>query len=135
MLKPLLLSPLALALLPVLAAAHDADASLPSANRQVVVRDAETGQLRAPTAAELEALDAKANRMAAARANAAPAPLQQKAHATGARGARLTDAFMSYAVVTRAADGSLVQQCLEGSDKLPEALKTRATTAPTAAKE
>ena len=134
MIKPLLLPALALAFLPLMASAHD-DAPTSTTNRQVVVRDAETGRLRAPTAAELEALDAKASRMAAARANAGQAPVQQKAHAAGARGARLTDEFMSYAVVTRAADGSLVKQCIEGSDKLPDTLKTGAATAVTAAKE
>lgn len=120
--KPILLCALALAVLPVAALAHgDNHDKAPAGDRLVVVRDPETGMLRAPTAAELEAMAARASRQAEVRIGAAAAP-QQKAHASGARGVRLTDDFMSYAVVTRAADGRLVKQCVDGAQNIPAAL-------------
>lgn len=131
--KPILLCTLALAVLPVAAVAHGDDHDKSSAgDRLVVVRDPETGKLRAPTAADLEALGARASRQAEVRIGAAAAPLQ-KAHASGARGARLTDEFMSYSVVTRAADGRLVKQCVDGAQNVPAALN--AASSGTAAKE
>lgn len=131
--KQLLLCALALAVLPAAALAHGDDHDkAPAGDRLVVIRDAETGQLRVPTAAELEALGARTNRLAEVRIGATAAPLQ-KAHANGARGARLTDEFMSYAVVTRAADGSLVKQCVEGAHNAPAA--TRTTSSSQTAKE
>lgn len=131
--KQLLLCTLALAVLPAAALAHGDDHDKPSGgDRIVVVRDAETGQLRVATAAELEALGARSLRLNEVRIGAAAAPLQ-KAHASGARGARLTDEFMSYAVVTRAADGSLVKQCVEGAQNAPAA--ARAVSSSPSAKE
>jgi hypothetical protein len=82
-----------------------------STNALTVTRDAETGALRAATGAEEQALQlaAKARQML----RVAPAATQQKYHANGARGARLTDEFMSSMVVTRNPDGTLERQCLE----------------------
>lgn len=81
-----------------------------SANGMTVVRDAATGQLRAPTAEEQQTLQEAGART---QMRAAPAPTLQKYHSNGAHGARLTDEFMTTAVVTRAADGRLQMQCLE----------------------
>lgn len=120
--KQILLCALAMAVLPVAAQAHGDDHDkAPAGDRLVVVRDPETGKLRAPTAAELEALGARQARQDAARIGPLAAP-QQKAHASGARGARLTDEFMSYSVVTRAADGRLVKHCVDGAHNIPAAL-------------
>ncbi|MBB6133830.1 hypothetical protein HD842_001972 [Massilia aurea] len=69
-----------------------------------VVRDAETGTLRAPTPAEAATLKAQSVR---AMARIAPKPTLQKFHSSGARGARLTDEFMTTSVAVRNADGSI----------------------------
>jgi hypothetical protein len=77
-----------------------------------VVRDADTGELRAATGAEQAALQAKAaanSRMA----RSAAKPVQQKFHASGARGVRLTDDFISTSVAVRKADGSIEKQCFD----------------------
>jgi molybdopterin-guanine dinucleotide biosynthesis protein A len=105
---------LAVAAMPLQASAQDQQVE--SSSSMTVVRDAETGKLRAPTAAEHAALSqaAKAKSLKA-RASAA-APTLQKSHASGARGARLTDDFMSTVVAVRNADGSIGRQCLESHD-------------------
>lgn len=75
-----------------------------------VVRDAETGELRAPTAAETQALQSQA---------AATARRQQPTMVTGADGRQsvyLGNSQHVYAVVRRGADGKLDHQCVEGAD-------------------
>lgn len=88
------------------------------ANALTVVRDAETGKLRAATASEL------ADLAQARTANAAPlrgartvptTPLVRRL-ATGALRSRMTDDFSTYSVVTRQADGSLAQVCVESAE-------------------
>lgn len=110
---------LVLALLAALPAVAGAQAIQSSAEAMTVARDPHTGQLRAATAEDLQALNngnGNANgRTIAARADAAPT--QQKFHPSGAQGLRLTDEFMSSSVVTRGADGKLVMQCLEPGHK------------------
>ena len=74
-----------------------------------VVRDAETGELRAPTATENQALQAQA-----AQPSARPA---QPALTTGADGrlsVKLDSSHLVYSVVKRGADGKLDQQCVDG---------------------
>jgi hypothetical protein len=102
--------------LPLTAAAQEA----PAADSLTVVRDAETGQLRAPTAAELTAMHAaKAQKMArglVARA-AAPATPLTKYHRSGAVGVRVTDEMVSSSVVmVRQPDGTLAEQCFDDKD-------------------
>ena len=85
-------------------------------DQMIVVRDAATGQLRAPTADEIAALQA-------ATLKARPEPqrnlansrlnLQVKRHRSGAVGARSTDELASYSVVSRRADGQLAEACFE----------------------
>lgn len=82
-----------------------------------VVRDPETGALRAPTATELAALQAKA-RMAA---KTAPKPLV-RAYASGAHSARLPSDLASYSVATRLADGSISSDCVQGADSAGQAI-------------
>lgn len=79
----------------------------------VVVRDPQTGKMRAPTPEELRALRAKAPPAAAA---ASGAPQQNKAlsRRDGARGVRLGEKNLVYEVVTRGPDGKLSSQCVQG---------------------
>lgn len=100
-------------------AADDAstDAStVPAELGQVAVRDAATGQLRAPTASEMKALQAAAPTVRTMKAGAT----RTKRHASGATGARLNDSFASYSVMVRQPDGKLVEYCF-GSQEDAEA--------------
>lgn len=75
-----------------------------------VVRDAESGELRAPTSAERQALHA-ASPASAARPS-------QPAVVTGPDGrlnARLGESRLVYSVVTRGPDGKLDQTCVQGA--------------------
>lgn len=84
----------------------------------VVVRDAQTGKLRAPTPDEAKALRARTPA-------AALAPAREPAVTTrrdGARGVRLGERTMVYEVVTRGADGSLSSQCVHGDQAAQDAL-------------
>jgi hypothetical protein len=103
------------AALPSHAAAQQANqpagqAATASSDAITVVRDAETGKLRAPTGQELETLRVAAQ---ARTVRATPASTQQKFHANGATGVRLTDEFVSTAVAVRNAKGGVDMQCLE----------------------
>lgn len=80
------------------------EAPVQSTDSQIAVKDAETGQLRAATPAEAAALNAKATR---ATARIAPKPTLQRIHSSGARGARLTDEFLTSSVAVVNADGTL----------------------------
>ncbi|MES3019949.1 MAG: hypothetical protein V4857_00025 [Pseudomonadota bacterium] len=75
----------------------------------VVVRDAETGQLRPPTPNELKKLRAQERLMLPP----APKPVVKK-RADGSSQMRLGESAMVYSVITRGADGKLVVDCLTG---------------------
>ena len=84
----------------------------PAADAQIVVKDGDTGKLRAATPEEARALHAgRAN----ARASRGASP-ESRSHWSGAQGARLTDEFMSFTVVVKRADGKLVELCVEGAE-------------------
>jgi hypothetical protein len=129
---------IAIATLPVSALAAEAaaqpapavEAAGTGAN-QVVVRDAVSGKLRAPTAEEAAVLQAKTS---ALRGRVTETTLARH-HASGAHGVRLNDQFMSYSVVVRQPDGSLASQCFESREDAEAALKAQpvvqTTTAPT----
>ena len=88
----------------------------------VVVRDAQSGQLRAPTAAESQALRAAAppnTTMTAAR----PAAAATLTRPNGARGVRVGESTMVYDVVTRGADGKLSSECVQGAAAAERALQ------------
>lgn len=97
-----------------LVALCQAAAAAPQAPAQqglTVVRDAETGELRAPTALETQALQPPAA--------AATARRQQPTMVTGADGRQsvyLGSSQHVYAIVKRGADGKLDHQCVEGAD-------------------
>jgi hypothetical protein len=88
----------------------------------VVVRDPQTGKMRAPTPEELRELRAKAPPSAAAMAGAAQ---QNKAlpRRDGARGVRLGEKTMVYDVVTRGEDGKLSSRCVQGEAAADAALQ------------
>jgi hypothetical protein len=89
-----------------------------------VVRDAETGKLRAPTAEEAAAMTQQATSRTRFARVAVQTPLQ-KFHGSGAVGARLTDEMVSSsAVVVRNADGSLQKLCFDAHDAAETTVKT-----------
>lgn len=111
------------------AAAQEAPArpAAQSKDAMTVVRDAETGKLRAPTAAEQAALQSQAQARASGNASAmrtAPQATQQKFHASGARGARLTDEFVGSAVAVRKPDGGVETQCVDSHGAAKSAVAT-----------
>lgn len=83
----------------------------------VVVRDAQTGQLRAPTAAESRALAPRATTSLAA-----PARPNMVTHPGGARQVRLGERGLVYSVVTRDGDGKLSEQCVHGAEAADKAV-------------
>lgn len=86
----------------------------------VVVRDADTGELRAPTSEEARALHPRTN--ASAAGTAAPAP-KMVTGPGGRRSVQLGDRHMVYSVVTRGADGKLEEQCVHGAHAAEHALQ------------
>lgn len=79
----------------------------------VVVRDPQSGQLRAATPAEIRAL-APASASASARLSA-PSQPAMVTHPGGSRHVRLGERGLVYSVVTRGADGMLAQECVHGN--------------------
>lgn len=84
----------------------------------VVVRDRQTGQLRAPTAAELKAL-----RPQPGSSLWQPAQPVVVIHPDGSRHVRMGEQGMVYSVVTRGADGKVTDQCVQGEAAAEAALK------------
>lgn len=100
-----------LALLGLAGQSAIAQEAAPSSNESLtVVRDAETGKLRNATSAEQAALAAQGVKR---NARVAPKATQPKTHASGARGTRLTDEFISSSVAVRKPDGNLEMQCFD----------------------
>ena len=89
----------------------------------IVVRDAQTGQLRAPTAAEARAL-APAPAMSAAMRATPPALV---AHPGGSKQVKLGERGLVYSVVTRGADGKLHDQCVQGAAAAEKAVHAPAS--------
>jgi hypothetical protein len=75
----------------------------------VVVRDAQTGQLRAPTAAEAAALHSKSSLL-----RQAPAQRVESVGPAGSRKVQMGKSALVYSVVTRDGDGKLAEQCVSG---------------------
>lgn len=91
----------------------------------VVVRDAQTGKMRAPTPDEMKALRAAAP----PKASMAPAQPQMITRPNGARGVRVGESNLVYDVVTRGADGKLSSQCVQGEGAAQRALTDPANAA------
>jgi len=85
----------------------------------VVVRDAQTGELRAPTAAESRAL---APQHPSASLQALPTTPALVTHPGGARQVRLGERGLVYSVATRGADGKLAEQCVQGAHAAEQAV-------------
>jgi hypothetical protein len=98
--------------IPVAAPATDVSES-DAAEAQIVVKDGDTGKLRHATPEEARALRAGRATARAGRGGASP---ESRTHWSGARGARLTDEFMSFTVVVKRDDGKLVELCVEGAE-------------------
>lgn len=107
------------------AAAQQAEQAPQDTNSLTVTRDAATGQLRASTADEQAALHAQKARSLVRVATPQP---QQKVHASGARGVRLTDDMVnaSAEVAVRAPDGKIV--VAHGSTEAEARAQARTTT-------
>jgi hypothetical protein len=122
-----------LAAAPLHVAAQDQNAAakpaaVESSDNMTVVRDPETGKVRAATPEEHNALlQMKAAKLRNARV--APSAPVQKWHSSGASGLRLTDEFMSSAVAVRKPDGSLDQQCFDSHEAAEAAVKDAGHTA------
>lgn len=120
-------SPTLMVLLPLAALAFPACAQqaapqqAPSQQGMVVVRDAETGELRAPSAAESEALRAQA-----ATPSARPPLPTLVTGADGRESVRLGNSRLVYSVVRRGPDGKVDHQCVEGADGVHAHLNHRA---------
>ena len=99
-----------------------------TAPRMIVVRDPDTGQLRAPTAKEIEAL--RAARVAPALATAATATPSTTVETlpSGRIRAQLGPEYFRYSVVRKNPDGSLSSDCVPAS-KVDEAMNASAPAA------
>lgn len=86
---------------------------------QVAVRDAETGELRAPTAAEAAALRSAAPAAAAATAGV------QRAVPAGGVALTLDDSHMVYSVARVNAKGVVERECVDGSEAAVKAMQKR----------
>ena len=95
------------------AAADDNAGAIPP-TAQIVARDPVTGAVRLATPEEVQAL----HRSRGAQVRSGPPTSARHVHPNGARGARLTDEFMTYSVVLRGADGKLVEICVEDPSTL-----------------
>jgi hypothetical protein len=106
--------------------AAGAACSLPAAAEQdrqqgmVVVRDAQTGQLRNATPAEVKALRAQETRRGLVAPEAASAVTIRR---DGTMQKHLGERGMVYSVVTRDANGKLGTQCVNGEDAAKAALE------------
>jgi hypothetical protein len=125
----------------VLAVAAALPIAAQAAEKSVVVRDAETGQLRAPTAEEARALQGSAkSERASARtlrgsSAAAASTAVEQVTATGAIALELDESTHMYSVARRNADGSITRECVQGQDKALASLAKPANFAkPVAAK-
>jgi hypothetical protein len=107
-----------------LAVPYAAFAADPVQESMTVVRDPQTGKLRAPTAAEVRDL-----RTRSARPNGQPVqppvPPKSSVRADGTRAIDLGDRALVYSVITRAADGKLVGHCVAGADAAARALENK----------
>jgi hypothetical protein len=81
----------------------------------VVVRDPQTGQMRAPTPDELKALRARTPAPASLQ-GALPARPAVTTRTDGSHGVRLGDKSLVYEIVSRDAEGNLTSQCVQGDD-------------------
>ncbi len=96
-----------------------------------VVRDSATGELRAPTGAEAQAMAAQDMASLKAKGKASVGMLtgteapQQQLTSTGAVRMELSEESMVYSVVKRATDGSLSMECVTGADAAKKLINSK----------
>ena len=94
-----------------------------AANALVVVRDAQSGKLRAPTAEEVDALVMAARSAPQASARAGVGQTSRPfTTASGAAGLHLGEDAFAYSVARRNLDGSLSEVCVTGPQAAEKAL-------------
>jgi len=98
------------------APAHAAEPT-PGQQGMVVVRDPQTGELRAPTATEAQALHGNAAQ------RRAPAQRVESIGPGGSRKVQLGRSALVYSVAKRGPDGALQEQCVNGEEAAHAALK------------
>ena len=96
-----------------------------------VVVDAETGAIRAATAAEIEDMQQAAPQSAYSAAQTSALATAMRTHMSGAVGVRLTNDMMHSSVLVRNADGSFNAMCV-GTNGVPHALHVATTAKPVA---
>ena len=110
----------------VFAAAFAASPALAAGESgMTVTRDAETGQLRAPTASEMKALEA-ARKPSSSRAATTPVEVR---YADGTVGMTLGDDHMMYSVARVNAQGKVERVCVQGVEASQQAMKAPASVA------
>ena len=97
-----------------------------AAPQMIVVKDPQTGELRAPTAAEIAALKAAAASQPAPKASVAGQTTTVEKLLSGRVRAKLGPEYMRYSVVRKNPDGSLAEVCVPAG-KVEAALKAPAT--------
>lgn len=119
---------------PALAAAALAMAgALPAtALAQQVVRDAETGKLRAPTAEEAAALAPAPRAAARTSLRSAATSSAEIVYPDGTVEMATDDSHMMYSVVRRNADGSLDRFCVQGKEQAAKVSKAKSFAKPVA---
>jgi hypothetical protein len=96
-----------------------------------VVKDPQTGELRAPTADEFKKMQAQENAARSAKKKNLGILTHTEEpklvrHRRGGLKMELTEDSMVYSVLTRNADGSLAMQCVTGADAAQKALNQQA---------
>lgn len=119
MLNQKLLAALPLAAICAVALMQTTHARAAGQDGMVVVRDAQTGQMRAPTADEMKALT-----QAPSGALRAQPPLSSLVvtNPDGSRRLRIGERAQVFTVVSRGADGKLAEQCVHGEHAATKAL-------------
>ncbi|MEW7850279.1 hypothetical protein AB2N08_16415 [Massilia aurea] len=110
-------APLSFLALALLFGAAGATPPTPAAQGLTVVRDAETGQLRAPTPGELQNLRRQSS------STPRPAPITEVVGPGGERTVELGERGLVYAVVRRSADGTATQHCVDSAHAATQAIE------------
>jgi hypothetical protein len=106
-----------------------------AADAMRVVRDPATGELRGPTAAEMEAFEkAEAQLRAGSRRSVLPQQPTEVQHPDGSVEMKLGEDTMMYSVVSSAADGTLRFDCLPAKQAQQFVKGQKPATSKTAAK-
>ena len=94
-----------------------------TAHAQRVTRDTATGELRAPTADEIKAMDGQSRESRPVGLLSGKPNPQQIRHADGTIQQELDTSTLMYSVAKRNADGSISQYCVTGSEAAERLVK------------